>query len=124
MQVDRCAELFGTFQDRPEELVVEIAAAIMAVDDGSGEFLPAYSPLKLLGGLVRRCGWQGGETAEARRMLLDRICDEVVGISGKRDRFGALIVRRRARSAIRSACRCRRRPFPLCACRQGRKAGG
>ena len=45
MQVDRRAELFGTFQDRPEELVVEIAAAVVAVDDGTGEFLTADAAL-------------------------------------------------------------------------------
>jgi hypothetical protein len=53
MQVDRCADLFGTFQDRPEEVVVEITAAVVAVDDGTGESLSTYAELELLGGLVR-----------------------------------------------------------------------
>jgi hypothetical protein len=43
MQVDRRAELFGAFQDRPEKSIVEVAAAAVAVDDGAGEFLIAYA---------------------------------------------------------------------------------
>ena len=62
----------------------------MAVDDGAGEFLTAYAALELLGGLVRRCGRQRREAAEARRMLLDRVRDKVVRFGGKRDRFGRL----------------------------------
>ena len=90
MQVDRCAELFSTFQDRPEELVVEIAAAVVAVDDSTGEFLPTYAALELLGGLVRYRGRQRREAAEPGRTLLDRVRDKVVRIGGKCDRFGRL----------------------------------
>src|SRR5215475_10960405 len=90
MQVNRYAELFGPFQYRPEELVVEIAAAIVAVDNRAGEFLPTYAAVELLGGLVRHRGRQRRKAAKARRMLLDRVCDKVVRFGGKRDRFGRL----------------------------------
>ncbi len=41
MEIDRGIELLGALQDRPEELVVEIAAAVVAVNDGADEFLLA-----------------------------------------------------------------------------------
>ena len=39
VQIDRHVERFGTLQDRPVEFVVEIAAAIVAVDDRAFEAL-------------------------------------------------------------------------------------
>src|SRR6516162_10484557 len=90
MQVNRCTELFGTFQDRPEELVVEIAAAVVAVDNSTGEFLPTYAAVERLCGLFRDCGRQRRKAAEARRMPLDRVRDKVVRFDGKRDRFGRI----------------------------------
>ena len=36
MQVNRCAELFGPFEHGPEELVAELAAAVVAVDNRAG----------------------------------------------------------------------------------------
>src|SRR5215472_16230921 len=70
MQVNRCTELFGTFQDRPEELVVEIAAAVVAVDNSTGEFLPTYAAVELLCGLFRDCGRQRRKAAERAGCLL------------------------------------------------------
>jgi hypothetical protein len=56
MQVDRWAESFGTFQDWPEELVVEIAAAVVAIDDGASEFLATYALRRLRGAADRGAG--------------------------------------------------------------------
>src|SRR5215475_4505706 len=88
MQVNRYAELFGPFQYRPEELVVEIAAAIVAVDNRAGELLLTYAAVELLGGLVRHRGRQRRKAAEARRLPHDRVGDKVVRLSGKRDCIG------------------------------------
>ena len=111
MQIDRRIELFGAFQDRPEELVVEIAAAVVAVDHGADEFLLAHPQLQFGRGLVRRRGRQHGEPGIA---LPDAPSPRRRGNhwlplparSPRRRRTA----RRPARSATAPACRCRRRP--------------
>ena len=87
VQVDRGVELFGAFQDRPIKIVVQIAAAIVAVNDRAGEFLLAHPALQLGRRLIRSGGRQRGEAAEARWVLLDRAGDEIIGFRGKLDGF-------------------------------------
>ena len=50
MQIDRHIERFGALQDRPEERVVEIAAAMVAVDDRALEAV-ADRAFQFVGGL-------------------------------------------------------------------------
>ncbi len=88
VQVDRDAELFRAFQDRPVEFVVEIAAAVVAVDDRAGKFLLADAPLQFLRRLVGRRRRQRGEAADAGRMPLHAVGEVVVGVARHRDRIG------------------------------------
>ena len=86
MQIDRHVELFGTLQDRPIEFVVEIAAAIVAVDDRAFEAC-ANSALQLRGGFFRRCRRQRGKPGKALGIFLHGVGKEVVGLSRHRDGF-------------------------------------
>ena len=93
MQIDRDVERFGTLQDRPEELVVQIAAARVAVDQRALEALLPDPAIQLFGRLVRRRGRQGRKGGEPRRIFLHRLCEEIVRFDGDRyllRRFGLL----------------------------------
>ena len=90
MQINRHAELFRGFEDRPKELVVEIAPAVVAVDHGAGEFLLAHAPLELLRGLVRFSGRQHGKATDALWIFLDRGGEEIVGVADDCRRVGLL----------------------------------
>ena len=80
VQIDRDIERLGPFQHRPEELVVEIASASMAVDDRAFEALP--DPLlQFVGGFFGRRGRQHRNAGEAQRVVLHRLGQEIVGFA-------------------------------------------
>jgi hypothetical protein len=87
VQIDRHPERLRAFQDRREELVVEVAAAAVAVDVGALEAELADRSLQLLGRLFRRLDRQGGKAGEALGMLLHRLGEEVVGLARDGDRL-------------------------------------
>jgi hypothetical protein len=84
MQVDRHAQRFGSLQDRPVELVVEIASAIVAVDRRALEAL-TDAALQLFDRVLGRSGRHGGEAGETGRMLFHRIGEVVIGVAGHGD---------------------------------------
>ena len=90
MDVDRRVERLGGFQNGPEELVVEIAAAIVAVDDGADEAAGLHPVFELGGGLVRRRGRQRGEAGKPLRVLLHPRGKEIVDFAGQRDGVGGI----------------------------------
>ena len=77
MQIDRYVERFGAFKDRPIKLVVEIAAAIVAVDDRALEAELTNAAFQFRGGLVGRRGRQRGKPGETRWMPLHRVAEEI-----------------------------------------------
>ncbi len=123
VQIDRRVELFRAFEDRPEEFIVEAAAAIVAVDDGADEFVPLHHGLELGGRLVRRRGRQYRQSGEARSDAASPRRPENRWRRGRaRPPRRRPIARRRARSATAPACRCRRHPSRRCGRRRRRRA--
>ena len=88
MKIDRHIERFGTLQDRPVELIVQIASSIVAVDDRTFEALLADTALQLFNGLLRRSRWYRGKAGKTRRMLLHRVREVVVGVTRHGDGVG------------------------------------
>ena len=88
MHIDRRAERFRALEDRPEELVVEIAAAIVAVDHGADKAVVAHHAFEFGRGLVGRRGRHRGEAGEALGMFLHRFGQKIVGFARQRHRFG------------------------------------
>src|SRR5262249_61965326 len=84
VQIDRDVERLRPFQDRREELVVEIAAAGVAVDQCALEALLPDAALQLVGGLVGHRGRQGGKGGEPLRIFLHRLQDEIIRVDGDR----------------------------------------
>ena len=83
MEIDRKLERFSARQDRPEEPVVEIAAAMMAVDDDAFEPTLADHALEL-GDRGRRIGDRQRRQAEKpRRMAPDGVRERGVRASGE-----------------------------------------
>ena len=122
MQIDRRIELLGAFQDRPEELVVEIAAAVMAVDDRADEFLrrilSSSSAAALSGAAV------GSTASPAKRWdaASPRRRENRWLPGAARSPRRLRTARRRARSGTAPACRCRRRPSRPVGRRRRRRA--
>ena len=52
-QIERDLERFGAFQDRPEEFVIQVAAAAVTVDQGSFETMRGDRTPQLVGSCVR-----------------------------------------------------------------------
>jgi len=90
VKVDGDVQRLGVFQDRPEELVVEVAPPAVAVDERSLETVLADHPLQFVGGLVGRCGRERGEPRQVCRVLLDGIVEEVVRLAGESHCVGGL----------------------------------
>ena len=85
MEIDRDIERFGALQDRPEELVVQIAAARVPIDERAFEALLPNPALQFFGRLVWCRDRQGGKAGEALRIFLHRLGEEIVGLPGNRD---------------------------------------
>jgi len=83
MEVERNLECFGTFQDRPEELVVKVAAPDVAVDHCSLEAVFADHAVQLVGSSFRGHGRQSGEPRETARVASHRVCKDVVCFVGE-----------------------------------------
>jgi hypothetical protein len=90
MDMDRRIERFGGLEDRPEEFVVEIAAARMAVDDGADKAAGLDAARELGRRLVRRHRRQGGKAGEAPGMFLHRRGERVVTFARQRHRLGGV----------------------------------
>src|SRR4029079_1684482 len=88
MKIDRHIERIGTLQDRPVELIVQIASSIVAVDDRAFEALLADTSLQLFSGLLRRSSWYGGKAGKTCRMLLHRVGEVIVGVTRHCDGVG------------------------------------
>ena len=71
MKIDRKLEPLCPRQDRPEETVVEIASAMMAVDDDAFEPVLADHPLKLRDRGRRIGDWQRRQAEKSGRMAPD-----------------------------------------------------
>src|SRR5579863_2573433 len=85
MQIDRNAECHGTFEDRPERLVVEIAATRVTVDQRAFETELANGALQFGHRLVGRGDRQRGKAGEPLRMRLYGAVQKIVGVARQRD---------------------------------------
>src|SRR5436190_6342817 len=93
VQIDWDAERFGTLQNRREELVIQIAAARVAIDQRALEPLLPDPAVELFGRFVWRGDRQCCEGGEPRRIFLHRLCEEIVRFDSDRylnRRFGLL----------------------------------
>ena len=68
-QIERDLERFGAFQDRPEEFVIQVAAAAVTVDQGSFETMRGDRTPQLVGSCVRYRGWQRCEAGKPEAMV-------------------------------------------------------
>jgi hypothetical protein len=85
MQIDRHTQLFGGFEHRPEELVVEEPAVDVPVDQRADEAMIAYGALQFGRGGARVAHRQGGETEEPVRIRRDGADHRIVGLPGQFD---------------------------------------
>ncbi len=90
VDMDRRIEFFGAFQDRPEEFVVEIAAAHMAADDRADKAAAADAALQLRRGLVRDHRRQRGKAGEALGIFLHRRRERVIAFARQRHCLGSV----------------------------------
>jgi len=88
VQIQRHLQLLGTGQDRPEELVVQVAAAAVAVDQGALEAVGADRALQLVGGGLGIRGRERGEPGQPVWMAAHRLGEGVVGGAGEGHRLG------------------------------------
>src|SRR5947209_14705093 len=84
MQIDGHIKRVGPLQDRREELVVEIAATSMPIDERALEALLAHPPLQLCGCLIRHRQRQCCECGEARGMFFYCLGEKIVGFNRTR----------------------------------------
>jgi len=87
VHVDRHVERLGALEDRPEEFVVHVAAADVAVDQRAAKAELAHAALQLGCGLVRHHGRQRGEPGEALGMFLHGSAKKLIGVARQRQRF-------------------------------------
>jgi hypothetical protein len=87
VEVERDLERLGPRQDRPEELVVQVAAAAVAVDQGAFEAVLGDRALELVGGGVGIGGWERREPGKPVRVAAHRLGEGVVGVAGERHRL-------------------------------------
>src|SRR6266480_884925 len=80
MQIERDLECFGTLQDRPEDLVVQVATPDMAVDQCTLEAVFTDHVLQFVGGGIWSHGRQRGEPGETAWMTPYCHRELVVGI--------------------------------------------
>jgi hypothetical protein len=82
--VSRC-QLFGGFEARPEELIVQETAIHVAVDQRADEAVVAHGALQLGRGGVGVAHRQGGESEEPVRIRRAGVDHRVVGLPGQFD---------------------------------------
>ena len=85
MQIDRHVERLGARQNRRVERIVEIAAAIVAVDVGALEAEFTHAARQFIGGGLRRAGRQRGEAGETLGVLAHGGGEQIVGVARKGD---------------------------------------
>src|SRR4051812_12536077 len=90
MKIERHVERIDALQDRPEELVVEIAVTGVAVDESALESELAHSPLELFGGSIGSRDRHRRKAHEPRRMFLDGLRQEIVRVASHRNLVGGL----------------------------------
>jgi hypothetical protein len=89
MQVDRNIQRFGSFEDWPEEFVIQIAFPAVTIDDRSFEAVFTDQPLQFFRGLVWYCRWERSKSGKTRGILLDRIGQEIIRFTSKCCRISA-----------------------------------
>src|SRR5215472_4608578 len=87
MQIDRDIQRFGALQDRPEELIVQIAATRVPIDERAFEALLPDPAIQFIGRLLVSRDRQGGKSCKARRIFLHHIREEIVRLLGDDDLF-------------------------------------
>ena len=85
MEIDRDIERFGALQDRPEELVVQIAAARVAIDERALEALLPDPAIQFIGRLLGGRDRQAGKACKALWIFLHRVGEEIVRLAGDRN---------------------------------------
>jgi hypothetical protein len=85
VQVERCVERLGRFEDRPEEGLVEMAIASPTEHHRTVEAEGRYGAFQLGGGAFGRRGGQRGQPLESIRMGANRQSESVVGLCLQRD---------------------------------------
>jgi hypothetical protein len=108
VEVERHPQRLGAGQDGPEELVVQAAAAVVAIDQGALEAVVAHHALELVGGGLRIRGRERGEPGKPVWMATHRLGERVVGVAGERhrlDRTELLLPSYRGARVSRSAVR-------------------
>ena len=82
MEIDRKPERLGAGENRPEETVVQVAPAMMAVDDDALEAPIAFRALEFRDRGRRVAGGKRREPEQAVRMAADGLRERVVRLSG------------------------------------------
>lgn len=83
MYVDRNVQRFGSFEDWPEEFVIQIASPAVTIDERSFEAVFTDHPLQFFRRFVWYCGWEGSKSGETCRILFDCIGKEIVRFASK-----------------------------------------
>src|SRR6202011_1046942 len=85
MEIDGNIESLGAFQNGPVKLIIEISPAIVTIYDETFETVVADTAFQFCDGLVWRSGRYGRQAGKARRVLLHRIGEVIVGVARHRD---------------------------------------
>src|SRR5580692_11825835 len=85
MEIDGNVETLGAFQNGPIKLIIEISPAIVTIDDEAFEALAADTAFQFSNSLVWRSGRHGRQAGKARRVLLHRVGEVVVGVARHRN---------------------------------------
>src|SRR5580704_11600554 len=81
MEIDGNIESVGTFQNGPIKLIIEISPAIVTIYDETFEAFVADTAFQFCNGLVWRSGRHGRQACKARRVLLHRVGEVIVGVA-------------------------------------------
>jgi hypothetical protein len=85
MEIDRDIERFGTLQDRPEELIVQIAGPRVAIDERALEALLPDPAIQFIGRLLGGRSRQAGKACKTFWIFLHRVGEEIVRLAGDRN---------------------------------------
>lgn len=87
MEINRDIECFGTLENRPEKLIVEITAVDMAINKNSLETVVMDGSLQFGGSADGVDCRQGGKSAETSRMAPHGVRQVIVGFTRDRRCF-------------------------------------
>ena len=89
MEIYRDVKQFSTLKDWPEEPVIEVAPAIVAIDDRSFKAMCADHAVQLFGSVARGSGRQGRKSGKACWIFGYGICEKIVRFMGQGNRRGS-----------------------------------